>query len=469
MADAPTPLPSSGASSPCADIQPARFLLGRIDYERQPPTRSATDAFRLDRMAALLERLGNPQRSVPCVHIAGSKGKGSTAAMLASICRAAGIRTGLFTSPHIERFEERIQLDGVPIPEARFAALLDELRPVTEELDASTLGGPTFFELITALAWLYYREAGAELVVLEVGLGGRLDATNLCRPLVTIIASISRDHTRLLGETLGEIAGEKAGIIKPGVPVLSGVTAPEPAGVIEQFAWRHDAPLHLAGRELSWRAHVADPASRDAPLPRVMVDIANGWRSHRDLIVPLPGEHQQLNTTLSVSAADLLDHTGAFRISPAAIKRGLEETRWPLRIEVVGRHPLLIVDAAHNEASIAGLLKTLSPLPVDRRVLMFAASRDKDAGAMLRQVAMECDELILTRFVGNPRAVQPSELAELLPADHRATIHLAEDPPAALALARQLATSNDLICATGSFFLAAEVRRLVMTSAGQRT
>jgi dihydrofolate synthase/folylpolyglutamate synthase len=461
----PVETESAMEASPSASADAAAgFLLGRIDYEKTPPTGNASGTFRLARMEDLLRRLGDPQLAISCVHIAGSKGKGSTAAMTAAMLTAAGYRVGLFTSPHIERFEERIQINGTPIPSERFAALVERLRPVAEEMDPLPLGGPTFFELTTALAWLYFTAERVDIVVLEVGLGGRLDATNLCRPLVTIITSISRDHMKILGDTLEQIAGEKAGIIKPRVPVLTGVTAAGPLGVIRDKAAEQGSHCFAIEANLEY---VVTEEFRKQPdeIPRLRIDVTTPWSTHSRLPVPLPGEHQCVNTTLAVAAVDLLQTSTRFVVGPGAMRQGLDAVRWPLRIEVLSRRPLVIVDAAHNEASIAALIETLRGVRVGRRIGIVAISRDKDAQAMLRLLAESFDDLILTRFLGNPRAIVVEELQRLCPRDARSRIHTADTPAAALIAAQSLATPDDLICATGSFFLASEVRRHVAGNA----
>lgn len=443
-----------------AESAALEFLLGRIDYERAPPAGPSPGPFRLARMQAFLAALGDPQLSLPCVHIAGSKGKGSTAAMLAAMLTQAGFRTGLYTSPHIHRFEERIQLGGEPIPTGRFAELIERVRPVAAAMDSGELGGPTFFELTTAVAWLYFQAVAADVVVLEVGLGGRLDATNLCLPLLTLITSISRDHTRLLGERLDQIAREKAGIIKPGVPVLTGVDATEPLEVIRAVAADSGSECHVLSESIQLFPR-AEPTTAADPLPRYEFQLRTPWREHPRLRAPLAGAHQARNAALAVAAVDWLDAVGGLLIPPAAVEEGLAAVRWPLRIEIVARAPLVILDAAHNEASVAALLETLRPLPVRRRVVLFAAARDKDARAMLMQLTDACDELILTRFLGNPRAIPVEELTRLAGAPQRCRVHAAPDPRAALETARALTGPDDALIVTGSFFLAGEVRELL--------
>lgn len=455
--DSPSVRPADDAARTALD-----FLYGRIDYERAPPVGDAGGAFKLDRMRELLARLGDPQLQVPCVHIAGSKGKGSTAAMLASVLTAAGHRTGLFTSPHILRFEERVQIDGAPLATDRLVRHVERLRPLALELDSLPCGSPTFFELTTALSWLEFVERQADIVVLEVGLGGRLDATNLCRPLACLITSISRDHTRLLGDTHEAIAREKAGIVKPGVPLLTAVEEPGPLGVIREVCRERRAECRVIGEDIQFgHLHCRD-ATPDSALPFYGIDVRTPWREHHDIDVPLPGLHQTRNTALVLAAADVLDRTSPFPVPDGALRDGLRSVRWPLRIEVVEREPLLILDAAHNVASIAALLETLRGVRAARRIAIFGTSRDKEAAVMLRQLSPEFDELILTQYLTNPRALRVAGLNRIATRKLSRSCHTAQTPAEALALARRLARPEDLICLTGSFFLAAEVRELVL-------
>jgi len=491
--DIPAPARDDAAAAAAAES----FLLGRIDYERTPPAGNVHGAFRLERMQDFLARLGDPQTKLPCVHIAGSKGKGSTAAMTAAILTQAGRRTGLFTSPHVERFEERIQIDGVLIPTERFQALVEQIRPIVADMDRAPLGGPTFFELTTALAWLHFLAERVDLVVLEVGLGGRLDATNICRPLVSIITSISRDHTRILGDRPEQIAREKAGIIKPGVPVLTAVAEPGPLAVIRELADRHGAPCHVLGdgirltSRLATTTAVAGDAAGDEAcnrrdrdghetnrqfessrqeiaaggLPFFDLEIVTPWRTHRGLRTPLAGEHQCRNAALAVAAVDALHAQGAAEVAAEAIPAGLRAVRWPLRVEVVARRPWLILDAAHNEASIQALVDALRPVAARRRLAVFGSSRDKDAPTMLRLLAAGFDQLIVTQFLGNPRAIPADELRQLAEQAAPGRVTLAPTPAAALQAARSLASVDDLICVTGSFFLAGEILELLRSGA----
>jgi dihydrofolate synthase/folylpolyglutamate synthase len=464
---------SSGSSSSRAqplagvpeDGAAVEFLRSRINYERTAVVPYGQRDFRLDRMRQLLDRLDNPQRDLKIVHIAGTKGKGSVAVMIAGALRAAGYRTGLFSSPHLDRVEERIALDGEDCPADELARLVGRLRPVVTAMDLLPTADPresnrpTYFEIVTALALLRFSECRVDAAVLEVGMGGRLDSTNVCEPLVSVITSISYDHTLQLGGTLAEIAGEKAGIIKPRVPVVSGVLSDEPRQVVADIASQCGCRLVQLGRDFDFRYD--PPRQLDlAPAPS-RVDYLGGNDGAREEILnielSLAGSHQAANAAVAIAALDELRSVG-WNIPQSAIRRGLAEVRWPARIEVVGRSPTVVLDAAHNVASIEALVRVLdesfSPSP---RILVFATTRDKDLRGMLRALIPVFDEVIVPRYWQNPRAVVPEELAALAAEISPASVHLAGDPATAWNLATRMATPQHLICITGSFFTAAEM------------
>lgn len=441
--------------------QAVEFLFNRVNFERLSGMQYSADDFKLDRMRELLRRLADPHEALPAVHIAGTKGKGSTAAITAAILSAAGIRVGLFTSPHISVFEERMAVAGViPSPDD----LVELVRPVAQvvaELDK--LPGhmsPTYFEIATAMAWLYFREQRAEMAVLEVGMGGRLDATNLCRPAVCVLTTISRDHTRQLGSHVDQIAREKAGIIKPEVPVVSGATEGQVRAVIAETCRRMNAPLYELGQDFQYSYRPALIGSQRAE--EATVDIQLPGHAWRDLGLPLVGEHQARNLALAAMTVDLLAKQG-WKIPASAVAAGLAKLRWPGRIEVLGRSPTVIVDAAHNWEAIAALLKTLDEsFEARRRVLIFAATRDKDVSGMLRQLLPRFDTVVVTCFQNNPRHVPVEALAETVRGLTDQLFHTAPDAASAWKLARRFASADDLVCVTGSFFLAAEVRELIV-------
>jgi len=416
--------------------QATEFLHSRIDYERMSASLSASD-FKLDRMRNLLEHLGNPHLKIPVVHIAGTKGKGSTAAMVSRILVISGIRTGLFTSPHVECFEERIRINGEPIPTRLLIELVNELAAVVEHIDG-TAGHlkPTFFELTTALGWLAFQRSAVQIAILEVGLGGRLDSTNLCCPEVCAITSISRDHTHILGSRLSQIAAEKAGIIKDSVPVVCGTLPAEAEAVIREVAAEKSAPvLSTAG---------------SSPVP-----------------CSLTGPHQQKNAAVASAIASQLQQRG-WPIPSNAVADGLQQVAWPARVEIMSRNPLIVLDAAHNWASCGALLEALQELHTGgRRILIFSTSADKDAHSLLRRLIPEFDTILLTAFQSNPRALKVSDLVNVTRQVTAHPFHVAQDPSAAWKAAWRLARPDSLICIAGSFFLAAELRDQIAEFAGQ--
>ncbi len=420
-------------------------------------------------MRDLLSRLGNPQDRLRIVHIAGTKGKGSTAAMIAAVLSAGGFRTGLYSSPHLDGVEERLAIDGQNCPPEELVELLLRLRPVVEAMDALSLDGsdsrPTYFEIVTALALLRFAEQGVDATVLEVGMGGRLDSTNVCQPLISVITTISFDHTQQLGNTLTAIAGEKAGIIKPGVPVVSGVIDHEPRDVIRKVADAQGCRLVELARDFDYAYH--PPRELNAgPTPakldvRVLTD-ALGSAQYEGLALPLVGRHQAANAAVAIATIGELRRQG-WSIPDAAIREGLNRVRWPARIEVIARQPTIVLDAAHNVASIEALVEVLGEsFAARRRVLVFATTRDKDLRGMLKRLLPAFDEIIFTRYHSNPRGVAPEELAGLArELDGDREFQVCADAQEAWQLARARVGVQDLLCITGSFFIAAEMRAAI--------
>ncbi len=446
--------------------QAIEFLFSRVNFERLSGREYTADDFKLDRMRELLRRLGDPQEAIPAVHIAGTKGKGSTAAITAQILSVAGIRAALFTSPHISAFEERMAVNGVVPAKDELARLVERIAGVVAELD-KTPGqmSPTYFEIATAMAWLYFRDRRAEIAVLEVGMGGRLDATNVCRPAVSIITTISRDHTRQLGSRIEQIAREKAGIIKQHVPVVSGVSTEPARSVIAETCRTHQAPLFLLGRDFDYEYRPAEIGPAEGVRAGGMVSVRTSRRELRDLPLPLVGEHQARNLALAVAAVERLQEQG-WKVPHAAVPAGLAHLRWPGRIEILGRAPTVVIDAAHNWEAVTALLRTLDEsFPSRRRILIFAATRDKDVSGMLRQLLPRFDTVVLTCFQNNPRNVPLEALVRTAQQLTDQSLHAAADPAAAWKLAQRFAKPQDLICATGSFFIAAELRELIVDAA----
>ncbi|MHB1038336.1 MAG: bifunctional folylpolyglutamate synthase/dihydrofolate synthase [Pirellulales bacterium] len=442
------------------------YLLGRVDYERALAVPYGEEPFRLARMRELLVRLGDPQQDLKIVHIAGTKGKGSTAAMIAAVLSAAGYRTGLFTSPHLDRVEERLAIDGHPCSAAELVDLVNRVAPVVEAMDRDAVrdgladAGPTYFEILTAMALVHFAQRNAKAVVLEVGLGGRLDSTNVCQPVVSVVTSISFDHTRQLGDTLRAIAREKAGIIKPGVPVVSGATGEEPRRVVEEVCRRLGCPLAQLGIDFDF--DYRPPRALEAADGRGAIDFRY-WtpgREHelRNLALALVGRHQGANASLALAVLAELRRQG-WNLPEEAVRRGLTEVVWPARIEVVGRRPTLVLDAAHNVASVAALVEVLDEcFAARRRILVFAATQDKDARGMLEILLPRFDEVILTSYANNPRRVPVEELDALAGPLGGPPRRLCPDAAGAWNAVRALAAAEDLVCITGSFYIAAEMR-----------
>ena len=448
------------------------FLFGRINYEQATQIPYRSREFKLQRMEDLLALLDNPHHRFPAVHIAGTKGKGSTAAMTEAILRAAGLHTGMYTSPHLERIEERFAIDGLPCSEAIFVDAVREVEPVIRDLDQQGQqngeAGPTYFETTTAIAMLIFAQAEVDMAVLEVGLGGRLDSTNVCRPLVSIITSISYDHTQQLGKTLTSIAREKAGIIKPGVPLVSGALHPEAADVIRRGAQQMNAPYAELQRDFGMRDGNAGGLTywHEDEFDQSTID---------DISLAMCGAHQAENAALAIAAVGRL--TGfASAITPAAIRTGLSQATCPARVEVLSRHPLVILDAAHNVASCRALVESLEQhFPQCRqRTLILATSNDKDLSGMLEILLPAFDRVVFTRYQNNPRSTDPQKLLSiaqsLLPGEAPAKrLQSAATPAEAISMVELPSSDDQMLCVAGSFFLAGEVRPLLKQRLVQHT
>ncbi|MCZ2343483.1 MAG: bifunctional folylpolyglutamate synthase/dihydrofolate synthase [Bacteroidales bacterium] len=424
------------------------FWYGRINYE----VRSATPFdLKLERMRALLRLLGDPQDRLRIVHVAGTKGKGSTCALLDSVLRQAGYRVGLFTSPHLVHVEERIRVNGMPISHQELAARMAEVATAVRELERGPFPPPTFFEIGTALGFLHFVQRRVDLALVEVGLGGRFDSTNVCQPLVSVITSIGWDHLAQLGSTREAIAYQKAGIIKRGVPVVSGALGFDVQPVIAQEAARFGNSVRQLGQDFHYRL-------LDGP----RVEIRSAEKSD---IFPLGllGDHQAANAAVAVAVVEELRRVG-LTIPRSALQRGLEQVRWPARVEVLARRPLIVLDSAHNVPSAEALVATLRTcLPVTgRKTVVFAVSLDKQFAEILKVLVDHFDHFELCRYGQNPRAASPEQLAELLiqlAPGKSFTVH--SSALAAWRVARQRAKPDDLVCITGSVFLAGELCEIV--------
>ena len=441
------------------------YLYGRLNYEWLGMPRSSGQ-LRLGRMRRLLKRMGDPHLGLRIIHVAGTKGKGSTSAMIAAALSASGVRTGLYCSPHLHHLEERFTVDSKPASARELIDLVDVAREAVEQLEREDnpagARGPTFFEITTAMGLLHFARRQVGAVVLEVGLGGRLDSTNVIRPVLSVITSISFDHTRQLGNTLALIATEKAGILKRGRPGLIGVRDPEASQAIRRVAQARRSPLRQIDRDFRYDDIPPVPPLLRPTAGRVAV---RTWtRDWGQLPLPLFGSHQAHNVAVAVASLDFLaELEPGLLVTRDDVVRGFAVLKWPARIEVVGQNPYLVIDGAHNVASAAALADTLRTcFPPSRRTLVFGTTRDKDLAGQLQALLPCFDTMIATRYVENPRSVPPEAIADQIVAMSGRPVRIAPEPAQALALARELTEPDGLICVTGSLFLAAEARAIAL-------
>ncbi|MGC8856652.1 MAG: bifunctional folylpolyglutamate synthase/dihydrofolate synthase [Anaerolineae bacterium] len=418
------------------------YLYSFVDYSLKHASELAKADFNLDRMFALMEALGNPQNSYPIIHVAGTKGKGSTSALCASALRAAGYKVGLYTSPHLEDYCERIQVDGTPIAHEELVALVEAVKPAVERIPKLTT-----FEITTAIGFLAFQRAGVNAAVIEVGLGGRLDATNVVRPRVSVITSLSMDHMAVLGDTLAKIAAEKAGIIKPGVPVVASPQKDEALEVLGRVASEKNAPLTLVGRDLTF-----EPQSFSLEGQTFLL-LAPFLSRPLSMTIPLLGAHQLVNAATAFAVLQL----SGLNIPNEAIQKGFSQVKWPARFEVARRQPPVVFDSAHNDDSFAKLRETLEMYFPGRPVyLIFGASEDKNIPGMFREMKAKIRKLIITR-ADHPRALGVDQIQGL--ADQAGIPYEAVTPVSA-ALARALdlsAIDGSVVLSAGSMFVTAEV------------
>jgi dihydrofolate synthase/folylpolyglutamate synthase len=426
------------------------LALGR---ELAAPQQARVQKFGLENISLLAADLGNPHRAFPCAHIAGTNGKGSTAAIFESILRSAGLRTGLYTSPHLERINERIRLNGEPVADLVFADAWTGVHASIESLMASgkLAAHPTYFECVTAMAFLIFAQQRIDFAIYEVGLGGRLDSTNIVTPEVAIITPIDFDHENFLGHSIAEIAAEKAGIIKPGVTVISSVVRPEARAVIAEKCAEVRAPLLDINEE--WRLEEKPPA---AGLYRA---VATSKDSQMTLTIApsLPGRFQLQNALAAATAARVLSENGDLRIADKAIEHGIASVQWPGRLERLSENPAVYLDGAHNPAGARELLKFWQDNFAGRRIiLVYGAMRDKAVDEIAGVLFPHAHEVILTE-PRQPRAISAAVLAEM-------TAHLTShptimpDPAEAFDRAIEMACKDDAVFVTGSLYLIGELR-----------
>ena len=421
------------------------YLYSFVDYSLTHQQNLAPENFDLARMRDLMESLGNPQDTYPCIHVAGSKGKGSVSAFCAAALQAEGYKVGLNTSPHLKDFEERIQVNGKPISQDELVSLIDEIKPFVAAIPRLTT-----FEISTALAFWYFAKQSVDIAVIEVGLGGRLDATNVITPLVAVITSLFLEHTSILGETLPKIAAEKGGIIKPGVPVVLAQQQASAREVIAKIAAEKGAPLVQIGIDYVYEP---GPASLDGQQFRI-------WQKDKNqpdqVNIPLLGPHQVENAAVAYAALHQLDKS-EFSVRRESIWKGFASTKWPGRFEILRRTPPVVADSAHTPDAVEKLLETIDQFFPDLpMVLVFGASEDKNIRGMLSLLAPRAEWIICTKST-HPRAMSPKDLQEQAVSFNHA-VKTIDNPGNALAESLQLAGSSGLVLITGSIFIVASAR-----------
>jgi dihydrofolate synthase / folylpolyglutamate synthase len=399
--------------------------------------------FGLSSTSDLLARLGNPHQNLQTIHIAGTNGKGSTAAMLSAILARAGMQVGLYTSPHLVRFNERFRLNDHDVDDGEIVDVFRRVKDVVDEREP-----PTFFEMTTAMALSLFAEKGVDWAILEVGMGGRLDATNVIQPQITIINNIAFDHQEFLGSTLGRIAREKAGIIKKGVPLITAVKQPVALAVIKERCLALAAPCYRIGQQIKVRSRGK----------RCFSYRGLKWRLE-NLQLPLAGGHQLLNAATALGALEVLEQLGRLHPLSEQVQEGLRKTRWPGRLEWFSEHPPVLLDGAHNNAGIVSLRKALQEeYTYERLIIVLGIMADKDLRGMVHKLAPLADHLILTR-PRYERAAEPESLREVAGEFAKRT-ELIRSVRQALKRAMTLATSEDLVVVTGSLYFIGEVKEI---------
>lgn len=360
----------------------------------------------LARMEWMLERLGNPERRIKTIHIGGTNGKGSTVTFLRSILESAGYRTGTFTSPYFEQFNERISINGQPISDEELVQAANIIKPLADELEETELGGPTEFEVITAMSLYFFAKINpVDVVIYEVGLGGRFDSTNVIHPLLSVITSIGLDHINILGDTYEQIAFEKAGIIKSGVSVITGVKQPEALEVIRSRADELKSPIYHLGEHFF-------AEEKQSMNDGEQFSFSSMFSKLEKLQTSMLGSHQVDNASLAVMAAEILGKFYSFIIEEAHIREGLKKAYWPGRLEVLSDHPYVVIDGAHNEEGINALAAEIKSRYADKKIsILFAALKDKKLDRMINILEDVSDSLTFTTF-DFPRAASAEELME---------------------------------------------------------
>jgi dihydrofolate synthase/folylpolyglutamate synthase len=429
-----------------------KYLIERTDYEKEKYPRYNSTTFSLDRMVKLLSLLGNPHNKLHTVHIAGTKGKGSTATMLAKMLEENDYKVGLYTSPHVVNLHERIVVNSEMISEQEMLGLLNRVYAAVEKI--SKTAPPTFFELMTAMAFMHFVDQKTDIAVIETGLGGRLDSTNVIRPEVIGITSLSIDHQQQLGDTIDKIAKEKAGIFKQGVPIITVQQDPQAMQVLKTQAAAVKAPMCITGTDIDFSYRFE--ASRELG-PHMRVCLTTPTSKFEHLRVPLHGTHQAVNCGLALAMLDKLKGLG-YEIDMQKTAEGLQKVYLAGRMEMICDDPRIIIDGAHNAASIQALMHAIGQnIPYDSMVVIFGCNNDKDAEGMLQQLQYGADKVIFTRS-NSMKAMSPQQLGDMYSEICGKMYQTAASLGGALQLAKSAVGREDLICVTGSFYLVGQAK-----------
>jgi dihydrofolate synthase/folylpolyglutamate synthase len=429
-----------------------RFLFSVTDYERMSRTSYSRANFNLSRMNRILQELGNPHKELRCVHVAGTKGKGSTAGMVAAMLRGAGYKVGLYVSPHLMDIRERVTVNDEMISQQAMSHILRDLQKIVKKLSKDS---PTFFELMTATAFRHFSDNKVDYAVVEVGLGGRLDSTNVIKPEVCAITSIGYDHMAQLGNTLSSIAAEKAGILKPGVLAIAAPQEAEALTVLRQSAEKAGCALRVIGQDIDFNCRF-EAGPDGLPINRICMNTPYSKFEHVN--VPAPGEHQAINCAVALGVIDGLRQAG-HNIPEDLAVAGLSGLRLPGTMEMICDDPRIIVDKAHNGLSIQALMKALGQhVSYDSMVVIFACCRDKDISRMLSALALGADKVIFT-YHDSTRSADPYEMGEQYMEMTGKMAQVADSLEEAMRIAGSAITRGDLICITGSCYIIGRAKR----------
>lgn len=461
---APVAVPARGPSLFASYEDALAYLAERVNVERVAPASVDPHVFKLDRMFALMKELGDPQKSFASVHVAGSKGKGSVCEMTASCLEGCGLTTAIYTSPHLVDVRERFRIGKEMISREDFRLAAEKVASAAAKVRGEW-GEATYFEVTTAMAFVYFADQAVDIAVVEVGLGGRLDSTNVLTPLVSAITAIQLEHTDLLGKTLAEIAREKAGIIKPGVPCVT-IAQQDPSieAVFREVAAEKGSALKIVGRDIEFSSRM-EFSPELGQHTRVCVGTERSSFEH--LPVPLKGEHQAANCGLVLAILEELRLQG-FKLGEREVAAGLAQTHAPGRMELVHASPRIFIDGAHNPESIGCLIKALGAhVRYDSLVVIFGCAKDKDVKGMLARMATGADKVIFTKASGNARAAEPKDLQRKFAEVSGNASQVAPSVREAINLASRAVTRGDIICVTGSFYIAGEAKKLLAERYGE--